>query len=112
MIENSLAMLVMKFFADLSKVEEINDTSTTLIPKNDMAHNMKNFRPISLYNVTYKILTKIFAKRLRHNAKSCSLIGSRRRTREEDARGTRFLLGIDNLGKGIIPRTLVLHDFG
>lgn len=43
----------------------VNETFITLIPKVDSVSNIRNFRPISLCNVTYKIITKILEQRLR-----------------------------------------------
>ncbi|RDX60392.1 hypothetical protein CR513_61466, partial [Mucuna pruriens] len=48
----------MEIFENPSKVKEINDMFIALIPKIDRIHIMKNFRLISLSNVTYKIVTK------------------------------------------------------
>ncbi|RDY04624.1 hypothetical protein CR513_11650, partial [Mucuna pruriens] len=52
-VENSLAKLMINLFANLNKVEEINDTFIALIPKIDRVHNMKNFRP-NLVHSTYQ----------------------------------------------------------
>ncbi|XP_072066777.1 uncharacterized protein [Arachis hypogaea] len=41
------------------------DTLVVLIPKVDNPSRMKEFRPISLYNVIYKIITKVVVERLR-----------------------------------------------
>ncbi|RDY11950.1 hypothetical protein CR513_03319, partial [Mucuna pruriens] len=65
-VRNSLAKLVVGIFAYPSKVEEINDTLISLIPNINRVYNMKNFKPISLCNVPYKIGTKTFAQRSRH----------------------------------------------
>lgn len=43
---------------------EINETLITLIPKVDNASNIREFRPISLCNVSYKIIAKLLAQRL------------------------------------------------
>ncbi|CAL5382784.1 unnamed protein product [Camellia sinensis] len=44
---------------------DINRTLIALIPKVDNPESIKQFRPISLCNVTYKIITKILVSRLR-----------------------------------------------
>ncbi|RDX76194.1 hypothetical protein CR513_43845, partial [Mucuna pruriens] len=60
----------MEIFAD----QEINDTLIVLIPKIDRVQNMKNFRPISLCNVTYKTMAKILAQRLRYMMQKLSFV--------------------------------------
>lgn len=65
-VGDTLCNLIMDIFEDHRKVGEINSTLITLIPKVDKVECMKQFRPISLCNVTYKTVTKILATRLRN----------------------------------------------
>ena len=41
----------------------LNSTFLTLIPKNDTPEILEDYRPISLCNITYKVVTKIIAQR-------------------------------------------------
>jgi hypothetical protein len=43
----------------------LNSTFLTLIPKEERVTNPKNFRPITLCNVIYKIISKVIALRLK-----------------------------------------------
>jgi hypothetical protein len=46
-------------------LQALNATFLTLIPKEERVTNMKNFRPISLCNVIYKIILKVIALKLK-----------------------------------------------
>jgi hypothetical protein len=64
LVGRDLCSLVKSIFADPSRMRPINETLITLIPKVDHATSLRNFRPISLCNVSYKVVTKIIATRL------------------------------------------------
>jgi hypothetical protein len=42
-----------------------NETTIVLIPKSKNAYHLKDFRPISLCNVLYKVVAKCIVNRLR-----------------------------------------------
>lgn len=46
-------------------LREINNTFIALIPEKGMATSLDDFRPISLCNTLYKIMTKAMANRLK-----------------------------------------------
>lgn len=51
------------FFGDLC-LQSINGSYITLIPKMDGATQASQFRPISLLNISVKVITKLLANRL------------------------------------------------
>ncbi|PKI46656.1 hypothetical protein CRG98_032998 [Punica granatum] len=53
------------FFTSGFILKEWNNTFICLIPKRQGASNFKDFRPISLCNVCYKVISKIIANRLK-----------------------------------------------
>jgi len=59
----------MKMFAEFSAtgkfVASLNSTFIALIPKNEGAIDIKDFRPISLVGSIYKLLSKVLARRLK-----------------------------------------------
>ena len=44
---------------------DLNKTNIVFIPKTNNPSKMSEFRPVSLYNVTYKIISKVLANRLK-----------------------------------------------
>ena len=56
---------VRKIFVDMVVPEELNRTHITLIPKIPGPETLSNYRPISLCNMVYKIVSKIVVARLR-----------------------------------------------
>lgn len=65
-IGSSFCNMIRSILSNPRRIEEINDTFITLIPKLDVVTSMKkNFRPIGLCNVSCKTITKIIASRIR-----------------------------------------------
>ena len=64
-VGEQLVAAVQSFFREGWLLLELNHTYITLIPKVQGAHNFNQFRPISLCNVCYKVISKILVSRLR-----------------------------------------------
>lgn len=64
-IEAKLSYLILGFLNDAIPFEELNETFITLIPKIKNPEDMVDFRPISLCNVVYKILSKMLVNRIK-----------------------------------------------
>ncbi|KAG8367282.1 hypothetical protein BUALT_Bualt16G0056200 [Buddleja alternifolia] len=56
---------VTHFFETGHLLKAMNHTFITLIPKSNKANKVEQFRPISLCNVSYKIISKIIAQRIK-----------------------------------------------
>ena len=56
---------VKEFFSSDALDRRLNQTNICLIPKTDRPREMAEFRPISLCNVSYKIISKILCQRLK-----------------------------------------------
>ena len=48
-----------------ASLSDINNTYITMVPKVKMSNRMKDFYPISLSNVAYKLVSKVLANRLK-----------------------------------------------
>ena len=64
-VGNSVIEEVQKIFAVRRVPEVLNCTHIALIPKIQGPETLGNYRPISLYNTVYKVITKIIVARLR-----------------------------------------------
>lgn len=65
MIGTDVSHFCLIILNDSMDVTEVNFTSIMLIPKTPSADRMSMFRPISLYPVLYKIMSKTIANRLK-----------------------------------------------
>ncbi|CAM8892645.1 unnamed protein product [Rhodiola kirilowii] len=64
-IKDTVISKVLKVFEERKMEEGMNDTLIVLIPKNKRPRRVEEFRPISLCNVSAKIVMKILANRLK-----------------------------------------------
>jgi hypothetical protein len=69
LLKPDIIVAVKKFFATGHMPEGTNDTYIVLIPKVDNPVELKEYRPIGLCNVLYKIVSKCLVNRL------CPLLG-------------------------------------
>jgi hypothetical protein len=64
-IKGDIIEAVKHFFREGYIPEGANDTTIALIPKSNKAEDLKDYRPISLCNVLYKVISKCIVNRLR-----------------------------------------------
>lgn len=64
-----LSALTIQFVVNYlrSVIMSVNQTDICLIPKVDTPHFVQQFRPISLCNVVYKVVSKVVVNRLKSN---------------------------------------------
>lgn len=65
LLKGEVIAAVRNFFEDEVMQEGVNDTVIVMIPKKNLAEDMKDFRPISLCNVVYKVVAKCLVNRMR-----------------------------------------------
>ncbi|WVZ69867.1 hypothetical protein U9M48_018590 [Paspalum notatum var. saurae] len=63
-VKNDLVDLLNEFHEGRLDIQRLNFAMMSLIPKTEDACNMKNFRPISLINCSFKIFSKLLTLRL------------------------------------------------
>lgn len=65
MIGNDVVQVIRQFFENVVMLDHMNDTNLVVIPKKNYPTSLSSLRPISLCNVTMKIITKVIANRLK-----------------------------------------------
>ena len=63
-IMGEVVQSIQEFFGTKSILKELNSTFVVLIPKSPRADSLDNFRPISLCNSLYKIISKVLTLRM------------------------------------------------
>ena len=64
-VGNAVTKAVTSFFELGSMPKEINNSLIVLIPKTQCPTSFNNFKPISLCNVIYKIISKLIVSKIR-----------------------------------------------
>ena len=64
-VGDCLCKCTLQFFTSGILPEGINDTLLILFPKIQYSEQLSHLRPISLYNVSYKVITKTLTNRLK-----------------------------------------------
>ena len=65
-VGNDIMHMVLNVLNSNMSIADINRTNFTLIPKINSPSRLSNFRPISLCNVVYKLVSKVIANRLKN----------------------------------------------
>ena len=64
-VKEDLTRMVNEFLFDGTMANGLNDANICLKPKKEKPNEMSQFRPISLCNVSYKIISKVLCQRLK-----------------------------------------------
>ena len=64
-VGNGITSMVLNVLNNNLSVADLNRTNISLIPKTNNPKKMTDFRPISLCNVVYKLISKILANKLK-----------------------------------------------
>lgn len=64
-VKSSTTLAIKSFFESGFILKELNTTNLVLIPKTPTPETLTQFRPISLWNLNLKIITKVLANRLK-----------------------------------------------
>lgn len=70
-VGSDLIEAVQEFFRNGRLLKNLNSTSLALLPKTPEACKLKYFRPISLCNLVYKLISKILANMLKPLLQQC-----------------------------------------
>ena len=65
-IKSSFTKFAQDIFQGCHPIEHVNRTLITLIPKVLAPERISEFQPIGLYNVSYKILSKVLVNRVKN----------------------------------------------
>ena len=82
-VGKSIYDLILKIVEETKLVRNLNETLLVLIPKTENPELMKQFRPISLCNVVFKIITKVLTNKIKPymdhlvSTNQCSFISNR-----------------------------------
>lgn len=61
----NICSMVKVFLKHGRLLRDLNRTNITFIPKKDKPEKVNEYRPISLFNISYKFISKLIANRLR-----------------------------------------------
>ena len=64
-VGEDVTKVILGFLNEGEQLKEINHTNLVLIPKKKSPCSPKDFKPISLCNVVYKLISKVLANRLK-----------------------------------------------